>query len=188
MNNDEIELWKPITGWQGYEISNFGRARSVKFGKEKVLKFKLKWKRRKDRIEKKPNGAYLYLMLRNSNGKKKELAVHRLVALHFISNPNNKPEVNHIDGIKANCRVSNLEWSTRIENVDHSVNNKLHAFGESNGNSKLTDKTVMEIKELLAEGKLLQKDIAKLYRVDSGLISHIKLGKSWKHIVPLIVP
>ena len=59
------------------------------------------------------------------NGKQKQIAVHRLVALAFLPNPENKPEVNHIDGDKSNNNVSNLEWVTRSENTQHAYDTKL---------------------------------------------------------------
>lgn len=67
-----------------------------------------------------------------SNGKKESVSVHRLVGICFIPNPMFKPEINHKDGDKLNCDKSNLEWATRIENVDHATANGLTGYPEKN--------------------------------------------------------
>ena len=73
------------------------------------------------------------------NGKHKLVTIHRLVAIHFISNPDNKPQVNHIDGDKTNNNIINLEWVTAQENNIHARKTGLHV---SDG-----DKAVNQIKD-----------------------------------------
>lgn len=98
-------ILKPINCYGGgYLISDTGRV------------FNKNGKERKNILTK-----FGYLNLRLcSGGVCKNFPVHRLVAMSFIDNPGNKPEVNHIDGDKQNNHVSNLEWVTRKENVNHS--------------------------------------------------------------------
>ena len=99
------EFWKPIYGYEGlYEVSNFGRVKSVKFKKSRL---KTLYKNEK---------GYLYTYL-YKNGVREKLRIHRLVALAFIPNPENKPTVNHIDEDKSNNKVSNLEWATYKEQM-----------------------------------------------------------------------
>ena len=100
------EEFRPVAGYEKhYEVSNLGRVRSLKAGK--VLKSG-------------DNGIGYLIVGLNANGRKSFL-VHRLVAIAFIDNPNNLPKVNHKDGIKSNCEVSNLEWCTQKQNIEHSI-------------------------------------------------------------------
>lgn len=112
------------------------------------------------------------------NNKQKSYFVHRLVAEKYVPNPNNKPEVNHLDGNKLNNNDWNLEWSTRLENVHHAVRNGLMCKGETHGRSKLTEKEVLEIRKKKMNGR----ELAKLYNVSPALISLIINRKKWAHI------
>ena len=108
----ENEIWKPIEGTDGkYEVSNFGRVRTN--GKRPGLLT----------LTKQPSG-YRYAMI-EIDGKPCNRRVHRLVAQHFLPNPDNMKEVNHKDGNKDNNHVSNLEWCTRSHNVKHSFDTGL---------------------------------------------------------------
>ena len=98
-----MEEWKSIEEFPNYEISSLGNVKNIITGK--VLKNNVK-------------GGYYYISLTNENYKKSFL-VHRLVALAFIENPENKLEVNHKDKNKLNISVCNLEWMTRLENNIH---------------------------------------------------------------------
>ena len=113
--------------------------------------------------------------------KSNPLRVHRLLAMTFIPNPNNLPEVNHIDGVKTNNNLENIEWVTHKQNMSHAfkiglVNNT----GEENGQSILTKEQVIEIKKL--KGKLSQEKISKLFPVSRSAIQGIFNGRLWKHI------
>ena len=111
------EIWKDIKGYEGlYQISNFGRIKSLKFWSNRNKKYYDKEKMKKAY---KDRDGYLRVSLSN-NGQRKLKQVHRLVAETFISNPDNKPQVNHIDGNKQNNNVLNLEWVTCQENIVHS--------------------------------------------------------------------
>ena len=103
-------------------------------------------------------------------------AVHRLVAEAFLENPENKPQVNHIDGNKLNNNVSNLEWVTSSENSIHAV----RVVGKSN--SVLTVEQVRDIKFNPIYDSMLNKDIASKFKVHPNTISSIRNGHKWKHV------
>ena len=113
-------------------------------------------------------------------GKAKTHRISRLVAQHFIDNPENKPQVNHIDGNKKNNRVENLEWCTSLENVKHAFEIGLmpDRKGENAGMSKLKDEQVKEI--YLSDKR--QRILAKKFKVNQSTIHYIKSNKTWKHI------
>lgn len=101
------EYWKYIKGYEGlYQVSNFGRVKSNKFGKERILK---------------PftNSTGYLLVSLCKDGKVKAFTVHRLVAEAFIDNPDNLPQVNHRDENKLNNNVDNLEWCTNEYNINY---------------------------------------------------------------------
>jgi len=117
------------------------------------------------------------------NEKRKIKDVHRIVAETFIPNYDNKPQVNHKDGIKINVEANNLEWVTVKENAEHRDNVLgKHFRGERCGKAKLTTKDVLVIKELLKNKKLTQKDIGEMYGVSNVCINYINTGKRWSHL------
>ena len=112
------EIWKPIKGFEGlYEVSNTGLVKALprwkvnnrgkQLTKEKLLKFN------------DFSTDYLRVPLTDKNHIKKYYLVHRLVAMTFIPNEKDLPQVNHIDGNKLNNNVENLEWCTREDNIKH---------------------------------------------------------------------
>jgi hypothetical protein len=125
------------------------------------------------------NGGYLHVMLCNEAGKK-VWRINRLVATIFIPNPDNLPEVNHIDGNPLNNCVDNLEWCTRSQNMKHlySVLKRGHVCGEASGKSSLTNESVVDI--YLSTHS--QQRLADTYGVSRKCIRDIRSGVSWKHI------
>lgn len=122
------EIWKPIKDWEGlYEISNFGRfkrlERFVISEKRGGRKYHFKEEIKDPSLTEKPN-KYPRVTMKDKDRSITEY-IHRLVALTFIPNIENKPEVNHKDGNKLNNYVDNLEWSTESENTKHAYQNGL---------------------------------------------------------------
>lgn len=118
------EIWKDIIGYENeYQISNLGNVYSFK--SNRILKGYTK----KNKPHYEDRHWYITVSL-CSNGVEKRFFVHRLVAEHFIPNPDKKEYVNHINGIKDDNRVENLEWVTAQENTQHAYDNKLEIFNE----------------------------------------------------------
>lgn len=110
-----MEIWKPIVGTKGFiEVSNEGRVRSLLRGEPRILKTQV------------DNNGYHRIRV-TIEQVKTSYKVHREVAKAFIYNPDNLPQVNHIDGDKNNNCVSNLEWITNKDNVHHAIQNGLWA-------------------------------------------------------------
>lgn len=148
------EVWKDIEGYEGiYQISNLGRVKSLE--RKDFLGH-----RRKEKILKQKINKYGYKALSLwKNAKKIDCVVHKLVASAFITNTENKPQVNHKNGNKTDNRVENLEWCTNKENSVHAwrnglmettrqaIINRTKGKGINHGRSKLTEKQVLEIRE-----------------------------------------
>lgn len=113
-------------------------------------------------------------------GITKSVLINRVVGLVYIPNPENKPEVNHIDGDKANNALDNLEWSTRQEQELHAQRNGLKANrGSSNSNAKLTAAEVLEIREA---AKTSISELSRTFGVSRKTITDIKSRATWSHI------
>lgn len=164
-----MEIWKDIKGYIGYyQVSNLGNVRSV------------------DRLVKSPRGGYSKrsgkiravsmskgyerLTLKKKGGSKC-FTVHRLVATAFLENKENKPQVNHINGIKTDNRVENLEWCTSEENTIHAVKTRLVK-------TKLTDRQAVDI----FSSNLSTRKLGKVYGVTASIVWRIKNKKAYKHL------
>lgn len=160
------EIWKPVVGYEGYEVSNLGRVRSFKHGRERIMKLT-------------SNGrGYMQLELCR-NGEIKHHTVHRLVAQAFIPNPENKRDVNHIDGNKLNNHIENLEWATPHENNLHAYKTGLTPHGEDTYNAAFTNEQVEFIRS--NPGNLTGKQLAEMFGVGQTAISSIQRGKTYKN-------
>ena len=106
------EIWHDIEGYEGlYQVSNKGHVKSLYKGSEKILK---PW----------DNGRGYLLVTLYKNGVVLSKSIHRLVAISFITNPENKPQVNHKDENKSNNCIENLEWATANENINYGTRNE----------------------------------------------------------------
>lgn len=143
-----MEIWKDVEGYKGkYQVSNMGRVKSLNYlrtGKERILS------------PGKNGKGYLFVILWKNN-KQKKLFVHRLVALAFIENPENKKQIDHINTIRTDNRVCNLRWCTAKENTNNPISRKRFLensptvrLGKDNCNSK----TVFQYS---LDGKLIRK-------------------------------
>jgi len=188
-----MEIWKKIKKYNNeYEVSNLGNVKSC---------FKVLIRsngRPHTRVPK------VLSLATNKSGYKTGVAcidkkmtpflAHRLVAEAFIDNPLNKEEVNHINGIKTDNRVENLEWCTRQENIKHSLENNLQtAFkGEEVGTSILKETDVLDIRSSFTYGRKGGKPkkgdvsktmLAEKYNVSIATIKDILQKRTWKHLL-----
>jgi len=163
-----MEVWKSIKDYPNYEISNLGRVKSLQrfvnhYHGGKALK--------KEKILNPNKCIFGYYSVTLFDGYKyKMYKIHRLVGINFILNSLNKKEINHINGIKTDNRLENLEWCTRSENTIHSYKTGLQKI-----NKKVSENQLIEIKKILNKD-ILQKDIALKFNLSQTIISKIKLG------------
>lgn len=161
-----MDKYYKIKGYEDYYITKSGKIFSSLTNKE--LKF--------DRSQ---TGGYCKVKLMDRRlGRFISLSVHRLVALQFLPNPRNLPEVNHKDGNHTNNSVYNLEWCTAEYNRRHALENRLYKIEEDNPRAKLTKSQVIQIYKDWETCKN-KTTIAKRYNVSDALIGEIIRGVRW---------
>lgn len=162
---NKLEIWKDVEGYEEYyEVSNFGEVKSKDRWRDNgrggyLQKSKV--------MTKSPTSTGYFKIGFVKNKIRKEFKIHRLVAIAFIPNPKNKPFINHIDGNPLNNHVSNLEWCTPSENVQHSYETGLR---ETNFHKYLDN----IIKEYVEE-KVSIWDLARKYKC-----SHFSITKYFR--------
>lgn len=165
----EGSVWARIPDRQDYAISGDGQIMRIsatrKFEAGKLLKPTLL------------KIGYLMVSLCEA-AKYKKRYLHRLVAKAFIPNPENKPEVNHKNGVKTNNGIENLEWATHKENMLHAGKTGLCKNGEARPDAKLTWTKVEAIRRLREQGRSYNH-LARQFKVSARLISGICKGTRW---------
>lgn len=178
------EEWKSIRGYKGYyEASNLGRIRSLdrwvkdKNNKPMFFKGKLLSNRGLDK-----DGYVLNILVKS--GERKTVKVHRIIAQTFLKKLKGKNQVNHIDGIKNNNVVTNLEWVNSSENQKHAIDKlKIKVLkGEEIGNSVLTEELVLELREVKRKYNYSYTKLQEMYGVNRSTIHLAVTGKNWSHI------
>lgn len=180
---DTDEIWKDVPGYEGlYKVSNLGNVMSFHtdglFGKNNTGRLMVQ---RTDKCGYK----YVYVA---KGGKKKRESVHRLVAKAFIPNPDNLPQVNHMDEIRDHNTADNLEWCTVLYNQRYGHRRErtsISSTGERNARAILTEKDVMEIRRTYIPGdkEFCKRKLAEKYGVKMVTIGKIIGGKLWKHLL-----
>jgi hypothetical protein len=172
--SDIIEIWKPVPNYElTYEVSNLGRFRIINYrntGKSKIMK-----------TSNDKDGYQLIGFVKN--GVQKLQRSHRIVCAAFLENTENKPLINHKNGIKNDNRVCNLEWCNQSENTIHALNTglKVPIIGSNASWSKLTEKDVLNIRNEVANGAV-QRRLSEKYNVTFQTISSIVRRKNWLHV------
>ena len=160
-----IEIWKPIAGYPGYEVSNCGKVKDQK----RLLS------------QDKPRG-YRRVTLKNETGFKR-FGVHTLVLSCFVGPRPDAHECNHKNGIRYDNNLDNLEWTTKSENSLHRcrILKSHHQKGSKHGKHKLMEFEVMKIIDRMASGDSLAS-VAAEFNVCISTVSQIARGKTWKHL------
>lgn len=176
MYTSEIEVWVNLPGFEDYyEISTKGqikrksKQRKRGFYKEKILPLR------------KSSYGY-YEVVFHIDNKRYKFLLHRLLAMTFIPNPENKPEVNHKNGIRTDFNLENLEWCTRQENQKHKNEIlKSHNKGERHPLAKLKESDIYDIHELYKKGWSMA-ELSRKYNVLDTTIFKIVKGITWAHL------
>lgn len=170
---DQIEIWREIPGYEGlYSISNMARVRRdssyKQYGKDLI----------KNHIK---NFHGYYHVVLSKKAVHKTFRVHHLMAMCFMGHREKGIEVNHMDGDKSNNRLSNLEFVTRKQNIQHAMHMGLVPKGERHSNSKLTDEYVREIRKKYLSGMSIVS-MSLEYGVSAKAISCVVNNKTWCHV------
>ena len=168
------EVFEDLKGYEdSYQISDSGRI----FTKRRLVGNQIYYGR--ELVPQLTSDGYLKVTL-SKNCESKKYYLHRLVAIQFLDNPDNLPQVNHIDGNKLNNSITNLELCTKQENQNHAVRMGLMQRGQNRPSAKLTEEKVLEIYKL--KGILKSQDIADKYSVSKNTINCILRGSKWNYL------
>lgn len=163
-----MEEWRKIKDFEEYEVSNLGNVRTLKKGNPKLLKLQ--------------NDGLGYFYVGFYKNKHFKFKVHRLVAEAFIENPEQKPQVNHIDGNKHNNNVSNLEWCTISENRIHALDILHVKNGMTGRRGKLNKKSIPVLQIDIKTNKIINKyygasEANRITGINNSLILRVCQGK-----------
>jgi len=174
---EQIEIWLPIDGFCGYDVSNFGRVRSWWSHNRIKNRFFEQPKIRK--LVPNLRGGYLTVMFTN-NGKYALKYVHHLVLKAFKGEKLPNQEARHLDGNVKNNFITNLAWGSSSENTQDQIKHGTDTRGERNGGAKLTNVQVDEIRQRIESGEEA-RSLVKIFNVSDATISRIKHGIRYKN-------
>ena len=167
------EIWKDVKNYEGlYQVSNLGNIRSIRFNRIKIMRQNIN------------SRGYCSLEF-CVNNERKTLMVHNIVANTFIPNPLNKPVVNHINGIKTDNKIENLEWNTYSENVKHAYRTGLaprHSTYQNQPNQKKI-KDIIENKEYFSIREAARQTGHKRSSIQRSLKFNIPIYNNTYHFI-----
>lgn len=160
--------WKIFKYSDKYEVNILGQIRNVRTGRY---------------TQPVPDKDGYFRVVVYFNGKTNNYIVHRIIAEHFIPNPNNYPIINHKDGNKQNNKISNLEWCTNLQNMQHAARNGFFhgRKGEEHHNARLAENDIREIRKLRKQG-VLRNDVAKRFSIQPQQVTRICSYQRWGHV------
>lgn len=181
----KIEIWKDVVGYEKYySVSNLGNIKIHDSIRRCVLRDGRPWQRvAKGKIFKgNINNHGYYSVGFSKNGITKTFSVHSIVANAFIGPRPEGLDINHKNGVKTDNYVSNLEYITRKQNINHAIKIGIAFIGEKNPFSKLKKEDVINIRNEHLYNRTPNFCIAKMYNVSSSCIWNIINRRTWKHI------
>lgn len=176
----EGESWLPVKGWEGlYAVSSLGRVKreasdTPRYGQAKVLKAHP------------AGGRYpkVVLVCKRKGREKVTRSVHRLVAEAFVSNPEGKPQVNHLNSDIMDARATNLEWTTQAENIQYAFEQGRKVIKKGT-DSNFCKYPASLIKDIYIEAKTSgksQREVGEKYGVHQTVVSSLLTKKTWRHL------
>lgn len=173
-----MEQWRDVKGYEGiYQVSDMGRVKSV----ERISAQNHLLRERIRKPETDRDGYQIVNLCKD--GKVKLHKVHRLVGEAFLDNEQGFPQINHINGVKDDNRVENLEWISASGNVKHAFDSGLKQprriayYGERNPHCKVTDAQCEEIREIKRDKGYSNRRIADMFNIGTSQINRILHGK-----------
>ncbi len=158
------EIWKDIKGYEGlYKVSNLGMVKSVRYNTNKILSIIHNIKTGYNSV------ALCY------NRKRETMYIHRAIAMAFIENPDNKPHINHKNGIKNDNSINNLEWVTSSENHKH----KYDVLKYKQHRRKHTEDEVYKIREMYNNSSITQVKLVDIFNSNKTTINNILKNKAY---------
>lgn len=184
--NMDLEIWKDIEGYEGiYQISSLGRVKSLE---RNIKGHGSSWLKDESLLRLCLDKKGYCIVRLSRNNLKQTFKVHRLVALNFIPNPENKPQINHKDCIKLNNEYGNLEWCNNSENqlhafshglnshtINHTIANRVQGFNRR----RLSGENVSEMKSMRVSG-FTYREISEKYSISGKMAEQIIKGVKYK--------
>ena len=176
MISGEVEVWKPVVGYEGrYEVNENSQIRTLMRRNKRILKHAI----REDYF-------HHFVNITDSKGIRKKKYIHIAALEAFVSLRPEGKEGLHNDGNPYNNHISNLRWGTHSENMQDSIKHGTFYFvgqkGSKHPHAILNESKVMKIKKLFLDKSITRKQIADKYGVCASTIDYIKSGKLWSHV------
>lgn len=180
----DAEIWKDIPGWEGFQVSSFGRVRSldrVRIQRQYGTLAPVLYKGQIRRQSMCPQTGYMKVGLSLPGAKRKTWNVNVLVCMAFLGPKPPKHEAAHWNGNRADNSLPNLRWATRKDNLADRHRHRTVNHGERNGQARLTEKQVRAIRDAHSNG-VMPKALSLQYGLNPRHVCDIIAGRRWRHV------